>query len=119
MHELALMEELRRLAVAAAEAEGAQQLLRLRLRLGTGAGVDAEALRLAFAVVMAHPDPGSAIATDHTSLELELVPTRCFCADCRQEFTPADVIHACPRCGALSSQVLEGRELELAELEVA
>jgi hydrogenase nickel incorporation protein HypA/HybF len=29
------------------------------------------------------------------------------------------VIYACPSCGALSAQVLQGRELELVALEVS
>ena len=83
---------------------------RIQLRVGTVAGVNAEALRSAFAVVMA-ADAGHAAAG--ADLQLELVPTRCWCPHCSQSFLPADVIHACPLCGQLSSRILEGRELEL------
>ncbi|NDG74293.1 MAG: hydrogenase maturation nickel metallochaperone HypA [Synechococcaceae bacterium WB8_1B_136] len=122
MHELALMAELRHLAEEAASREGASRIHRLQLRIGSLSGVDADALRSAFAVVMADREPGDgsgSIDTQGSTLELEVVRTVCFCADCQQEFAPSDVIHACPRCGALSTQVLRGRELELVALEVS
>ena len=52
-------------------------------------------------------------------LELERVPGRCLCSHCGQAFHPCDQIHACPRCGRISGQVLAGRELELVALEVS
>jgi len=113
MHELALMAEVCDLAAAAAAAEGAQTIHRLHLRIGAQAGVDAYALRAAFAVVSSDPTWAS------TLLQLDVVPTRCFCSNCAQAFHPDDVIHACPDCGAMSSQLLEGRELELVALEVS
>lgn len=126
MHELALMEELRRLAVQEARAQGARRIHRLQLRVGSQAGVDPEALRLAFAVVMGaadrqshgQPDDGE-LCGGPITLDLEVVPTVCFCPDCGQEFRPVDVIHACPRCGRLASRLLSGRELELVGLEVS
>ncbi len=66
MHELALMEEVHRIALAAAAAEGAARIHGLRLRVGQRAGVDPDALRFAFEVVMA-----GGIA-EGASLELEL-----------------------------------------------
>lgn len=113
MHELALIEELCTLAAEAASRQGATRIHRLELRVGELGGVDPEALRQAFAVVAQTPPWQTA------ELQLEVVPTRCFCADCRQAFTPVDVIHACPHCGQLASQVIAGRELELVALEVS
>ena len=113
MHELALLQELCALASHAAAEQGASHIHRLELRVGALAGVDPQALRQAFAVVATTPP------WQEAELRLEVVPTRCFCSHCEQPFQPSDVIHACPRCGALSRQVLEGRELELVALEVS
>jgi hydrogenase nickel incorporation protein HypA/HybF len=115
MHELALMEEVRQLAEQELVRAGARQIHRMQLRIGSLSGVNPEALRLAFAVVMADDNPNG----EPTTLDLEVVPTLCFCPHCQQSFAPADVIHACHRCGALSSQLLQGRELELVQLEVS
>lgn len=113
MHELALMEELCHVAWQAAQRDGAKAIHSLQVRIGDLSGVDAEALRQAFAVVAMDPRWAG------TCLNLDVVTTRCFCSNCRQAFTPADLIHQCPRCGALSSELLEGRELELVAMEVS
>ena len=117
MHELSLMAELQSLAEQQALRDGATRIHRLQLRIGELAGVDAEALRLAFAVVVANGTERELWRS--ATLDLETVPARCFCPDCNQPFRPPDVIHACPRCGQLSSRVLAGRELELVALEVS
>ena len=113
MHELALMEEVQRIALDAAAAEGARRIHCLRLRLGRLCGVDPDALRFAFEVVMAEEVALGA------RLELEVVPTLCRCGPCGAPFEPEDVILACPHCGALAAEVLAGRELELIGVEVS
>jgi len=112
MHELALMEEVRRVALEAAAVHGAKWIHSVALRVGRLSGVDPEALAFAFEVVMA--DGVAAGAT----LQLEVVPVRCRCQDCGEQFEPMDVIFACPYCGSLAAEVLGGRELEVTGLEV-
>ena len=113
MHELALMEELQRIALATAAAQGAQRIHTVMLRVGRLSGVDPDALAFAFEVVMA-----GGIGQGAT-LEMEVVPTQCRCGGCGQRFEPVDVIFACPICGELSADVLRGRELELMGLELS
>ena len=113
MHELTLLQELCGLAAAAAQEQGASQIHRLELRVGELGGVSPDALRQAFAVLAA------TAPWQTTELQLDVVPTRCFCPHCAQAFSPLDVIHACPQCGAISRQILQGQELELVALEVS
>ena len=113
MHELALMDAVQRFAEREVRRQGASRIHRLQLRIGSLAGVDPDALQFAFDVVMAKR------CSEGATLDLEVVATVCFCSHCRQEFAPRDVIYACPRCGALSAHVLQGRELELVALEVS
>ncbi|UPM50884.1 MULTISPECIES: hydrogenase maturation nickel metallochaperone HypA [unclassified Synechococcus] len=112
MHELALMEELYRLASEAAQREGASRMERVHLRIGDLSGVDPSALQQAFSVVVSQGSWGE------PTLQLERVPTRCFCRSCQSPFAPRDLIYACPLCGLLCAEVLQGRELELVALEV-
>jgi hydrogenase nickel incorporation protein HypA/HybF len=113
MHELALMEEVRRIALEAAAAQGANRIHALQLRVGRLGGVDPDALRFAFEVVMAEEIAAGA------RLDLEVVPTLCRCGPCGSPFEPEDVILICPRCGSPAAEVLAGRELELIALEIS
>lgn len=113
MHEAGLMHSALDMAQTQALARGASRIHRLTLRVGAMSGVVPEALEFAFEALS--PDTPAAGAR----LELHLVPVICFCAQCLQEFSPADIIYACPLCGQITSEVRQGTELELASLEVS
>jgi hydrogenase nickel incorporation protein HypA/HybF len=74
--------------------------------------VEPEALRFAFTVVMA------GTIAEQARLVIEEVPAVCFCGPCAQPFPAPDGNCECPRCGAISLELLQGRELELRSLEV-
>ena len=112
MHELSLMEEVRRLALQEMERHGGGRLRALTLRIGSLAGVEPEALRFAFEVVMA-----GSIAAD-ARLQIERVPAVAFCDCCQGEFALDDGLWECPCCGGLSRQLRRGRELQLASLQL-
>lgn len=112
MHELSLMAELRDLVLAQVEAHGGGRVVALRLRIGTLAGVEEEALRFAHPLVMA----GS--CAEGSRLEIETVPACCQCLRCQQSFAADAGLCACPRCGTISDQLLQGRELDLVGLEL-
>jgi hydrogenase nickel incorporation protein HypA/HybF len=113
MHELSLMETVRDLALEQAAAHGAGRITAITLRIGSLAGVEPEALRFAHQVVWAGtPAEGAALL-------IEEVAATCWCAPCAASFAAEDGLCACPRCGAISRELLRGRELELASLELA
>lgn len=113
MHELSLMEAVRDQVLAAARAEGASRIAAISLRIGSLAGVEVDALRFAHTVVMAGTIAAAA------ELRIEVVPARFVCEPCQQAFDAKQGVCLCPRCGSFSRQLLQGRELELASLEVA
>ena len=91
----------------------AQRIHRITLRVGALSGAVPEALAFAFDVVTKDtPAHGS-------RLEMQQIPVVCYCSVCAEEFEPPNVIFECPRCGQLSADVRQGRELELASLEVS
>jgi hydrogenase nickel incorporation protein HypA/HybF len=113
MHEAGLMQAALDIAADHAVRNGAVRIHRLTLRVGRLSGVEPAALAFAFdAVAAGTPAEGA-------RLEIEAVPTICYCRGCAAEFAPADIIYACPRCGDLSGDVRSGQELELASLEVS
>jgi len=84
------------------------------LRIGALSGVEPEALRLAFdTAVEGTPAAGAAF-------ELEAVPARGHCPICDIEFAvESDYIFTCPKCGRISGELVQGREMELARIEIS
>jgi hydrogenase nickel incorporation protein HypA/HybF len=112
MHELSLMEEVRRLALQELERHGGGRLRALTLRIGSLAGVDPEALRFAWEVVMEEPP------TTGARLCIEKVEATAFCGPCGSPFPCPDGLAACPHCGGISRELRGGRELDLVSLEL-
>jgi hydrogenase nickel incorporation protein HypA/HybF len=113
MHEVGLMEQALQAAQEAAGRAGASRIHRLILHVGAISGVEPEALRLAFAALA----PGTAAA--EAQLTIVVVPVACKCPSCEMKFTPTDIVYLCPSCGALSGDVVHGRDLELDSVEVS
>ena len=113
MHELGIAEAGIRAAVAEMEHHGASRILSVTLRIGELAAVDPEALRFAFEVACGGtPAEGAA-------LEIENVAAQAWCESCRLAFKPDSAsFFCCPECGQYSGQLRQGREIELARLEM-
>lgn len=113
MHEVSLMEQTLAIAIDQAQQHGATQIHRLKLRVGQQSGVEPDALAFAFEVVAQNTIAAQGV------LEIETVPVRCHCAHCQREFQPDDWVYRCPQCGNLSPTVVDGKQLELASLEMS
>ena len=113
MHEFSIMQAALETAGEKTRAAGATQIHRLRLRVGALSGVVPEALRFAFEALKAKSPAAQA------ELEIETVPAVAFCTACAAEFAAADIQYECPRCHRPSGQLRQGREMELAALEIS
>jgi hydrogenase nickel incorporation protein HypA/HybF len=113
MHELSLMEQTLAIALQHAEREGASHIHQLTMRVGVLSGVVPDALRFAFDVL------ARGTMAEGAQLAIESVPIVARCARCNQEFEAADFFADCPRCGETATELRQGRELELASLEVS
>lgn len=113
MHEAGLAQTALEVAAARARERGATRVHRLTLRVGDLSGVVPEALRFALEAL----SPGT--LADGAAFAITVVPVECHCPACDRPFRPADVVYACPQCGRLSSDIRQGHELELVELEVS
>ena len=114
MHEMGIMESAIEAVLAQARGHDATQVHQIVLRIGALSGVEPEALRLAFdAVVKDTPAAGA-------DLEIETVPARGRCPNCDLEFAvDTDFVFTCPRCRRVSGELVQGRELELARIQVS
>jgi hydrogenase nickel insertion protein HypA len=112
MHELSIMESTLEIALDYAHREHAEKILQLNLRVGAMSGVVPAALEFAFDACIQGTIAAGA------QLQIELVPVVCYCQLCDREFAPPDLIYVCPDCGTISSNILQGRELQLISLEI-
>jgi hydrogenase nickel incorporation protein HypA/HybF len=113
MHEVGLMENALAIALDYARREQASRIHQIALRVGDLSGVEPDALRFAFDVVT----QGTIAA--QAELRIESCPTLCFCSVCQAEFRPIALGYECPTCQTWSTSILQGKELELASLEVS
>ena len=113
MHEVGMMQQILDMAVERAKGEGAQHINEVHMRVGAEAGVEPESLTLAFDTAKK-----GTIAED-ARLEVEDIPTLCYCANCNIEFHPVDALHECPECHQSNCEVRQGKEFELAYLDVS
>lgn len=92
---------------------GASRVTVINLRLGALASVVEEALRFSFELVAA------GTAAEGAKLAVEKIPIAIFCRRCDAERTLSTPVFCCPSCGTPTSEVVRGKELEVASIEVA
>jgi hydrogenase nickel incorporation protein HypA/HybF len=108
MHELALMESI----VAAVEARvRPARVGRLRLQIGQLAGVLPETVEFCFALC------ARGTALDGARLEIDEISGRGRCQRCGGEVAMQTTADRCP-CGSAEVEVMGGRELRIATLEL-
>ena len=112
MHEVGIMQSALDIACEWAERHGANRISCLCLRVGALSGVVPEALEFAFEALKQETPAETA------RLEVEYVPLLLYCPDCRHEFTTDGYEYLCPDCGRLDTEIRQGRELEVARVEL-
>jgi hydrogenase nickel incorporation protein HypA/HybF len=114
MHELGIMESAMASVLRRAADQGATRVHRIVLRVGVLSGAEPDALRFAFEIVARGTPAAEAV------LDIDTVPARARCPDCARDFEAgAGFITECPLCHRLCGELLQGRELELARIEMS
>jgi hydrogenase nickel incorporation protein HypA/HybF len=113
MHELSIAMSIVEMAQEEAEQRGGVQVSAVHLKLGALSGVVKEALLSAYD-----------IACDDTPLQgsrlvIEEIPVVVFCPSCQARRPLSSVqLFCCGQCGTPSSEVVQGKELEVVALEI-
>ena len=112
MHELSIAMSIVEMAEEEAQRHGGQ-VLAVHLKLGALSGVVKEALLSSYEMAC------EATALADSRLIVEEIPIVVFCAQCqaRRGLTSAQWI-CCPECGTPSSEIVQGKELEVVALEI-
>ena len=113
MHELSIAMSMIEMASEEAARRGAAQVNAVHLKLGALSGVVKDALLFSYE-----------LACDGTPLQgsqliIEDLPVVIFCASCEAERIIESIqSFTCPVCGALTPEVISGRQLEVFALEI-
>jgi hydrogenase nickel incorporation protein HypA/HybF len=113
MHELSIALSILDVAAEEAQRRGLGRVAAIHLRLGPLSGVVKDALLSAYGLAR---EGGPLESAD---LVIEDVPLIVYCPACAAPRTlPSPQPLGCPACGTPTPQVVSGRELEVAALEV-
>ena len=112
MHEFSIMQSTLDIAFEHATNSKADKITSLHLRIGEFSGVIQEALEFAFEALT------SGTIAEGATLEVEKVPICCYCDSCDKNFNPSGYSFECPDCKTPSASIIEGREMEITEIEV-
>ncbi len=111
MHEMSLVQELLRIIDDVAERERLRDISRVTVAVGEGRQVVDELFRFAF------DNAKAAGAARDAVLELEFVPIVAVCNACGGRFRVEEHRYSCPSCGAGETEVVEGEDIVITELE--
>jgi hydrogenase nickel incorporation protein HypA/HybF len=113
MHELSIALSMIDEIAEQSEARGGLSVEAVHLKLGVFSGVDKAALLFAWQLAC------EGTPLEGARLEIATIPLLIFCPSCKQERTPVSVYQlCCPDCLVPTPDIVTGREIEVASLEV-
>ena len=112
MHELSIIANLFELLEEKANEQNANKIVQVKLQVGLLSGAVPDLLKTAFDIYK--KDTMSAEAV----LEIEEVPLKYQCQDCKTEMVKDDYIIVCEKCGSSNLLVLEGTDMFLLKMDI-
>ena len=112
MHELAVTEEILRVALEHAERAQATSITDIHLVIGALSTIVDDSVQFYFDFLS--PDTIAAGA----KLHFERIPARLRCRQCQHEFEPQERDYHCPQCNTLGGDVIAGKEFYLDSMQV-
>jgi len=112
MHELAIAEHLIELIGKHVRESGGQRAVRVTVQLGEMSGVMADALLFCYELA------AKSTCADGSELVIDSVPAVIECRSCQARTCPVEFSMLCPECGGSDTELVQGRDLLLREIEV-
>jgi hydrogenase nickel incorporation protein HypA/HybF len=112
MHELSIAQNILEIVQQSVPKGQETAVRKIRIRIGQLSGVVPDSLDFCFGV-MVNDTP-----MNRASLDIERVPTVSRCRDCAQGFQIEGMAFECPACRSSNLELISGRELEVAEIEL-
>lgn len=112
MHEMSIAQSILKIALNAAETNGAKKLKTVRIRAGELRGIVPSQLSFFFQFITKDTPAEGAV------LDVETVPIKGRCKSCDFEFMVEDFQFICTECQSKDIDVVQGMELAVKEIEI-
>jgi len=112
MHELGITESILQIALSQAEKQDAKKIVKINLRIGELSEVVEDCVRFYFDLI------SKGTIAEGASIDVENMPVRVRCSQCKGIFEAPDLIFMCPQCQVLSAEIISGKELDVTSIEI-
>jgi len=111
LHELGLAQDVLEKVKAEAEAKGISKVTYAKVKIGETRTTDPPEFKEIFLRISA----GS--IADGMQLDMEILPLKAVCSDCKKEFNSKALRLDCPHCSSTNIQISSGKELLIEDLK--
>jgi hydrogenase nickel incorporation protein HypA/HybF len=111
MHELSVAQEIINIVRQSIPSEN-HKVKVVRMKVGGLSGILVDSLKFCFDSLVANSD------LDGSVLDILEVPIKIYCNECSKEYIINEPIFICPNCNSFNVNLLEGKELEITEIEL-
>ncbi|WP_353661398.1 hydrogenase maturation nickel metallochaperone HypA [Hydrogenimonas sp. SS33] len=112
MHEYSIVQALLNQCEEHAAKHGAGKILKVVTKIGVLSGVEPDLLQTAFDTFK------EGTVCDGAEFIMNIQPLVVYCHDCKTKSTLQELAMACPKCGSLATNVVDGEEMYLMSLEM-
>ena len=112
MHELGIAQNILEIVQQSVPEEQAPDVKWIRIRVGQLSGVIPDSLDFCFGTLVGETNMRQA------GLAIEQVPTVSRCKECGHQFQIEDMAFICPACKSRDLELINGRELQVVEIEL-
>lgn len=113
MHELGIAKNILEIVRQSVPENRVNAVRCVRIRVGQLSGVMPESLDFCFSVIV------NETSMQRARLDIVQVPIVSLCKDCSRRFQIEDSAFFCPECQSTNLELISGRELEVAEIELS
>ncbi len=112
MHEMSIAQSILDIVLDVARKEGARKVAVIKIQAGAMRGIVPEQLRFCMEFLTRETPAEGA------RLDVETLPARGLCRQCRTEFEVENFTFVCPKCEGSAIETTAGMELAVKEIEV-
>ena len=111
MHELAVANGIKEIALSVVKEHGKHRVSAINLAIGALTCVDEQALRFVIGPVL------KGTAAEEAEINIEIIEPVAECRSCGNRFDAEGYATGCPLCGEHGAEIIHGRELHVKSIE--